>query len=203
MGIFLTFTIRGRPNAYKYFGLALAKYHKTRVESYDSVGLPNFDCSIDCAAIQIKSNQQIVYERELIEEKALQDSLFLFFCNDNNEEIKSQKKIIFDVYGKPQEISIGYVQLEYINDSCSVLQSVIKDIQYSLNSYKNYLSKIWYQKEYIDIGKPEKTHLDSLLENRLILFGRNKEYIVTPPPSPPTHEECRPDSLIEAEAEEL
>jgi hypothetical protein len=190
----------------KYFNLALDKYHKSRDVYYDSVGMPIIDCFRNCASIQIKANQQIIYEHELINQKNLQDSLLKFFCNDINEEYKPEKKYTDDVYGRPQEISKGHVQLQYINDSCAILQSVVKDIHHSISSYKNYLSRNWYQKEFKELGEHEKHHMDSLLENRLILFGWDKECIVPPPPPPPRpsmHEKYWTDSLSEVEMEEL
>jgi hypothetical protein len=187
----------------EYFNLALEKYHKTRNEYYDSVGMPIIDCFRYCASIQIKANQQIIYEHELIKKEDLQDSLFNFFCNDNYNEFKPEKKYTEDVYGRPQEISKGHVQLEYINDSCAILQSVVKDIHYSLDTYKNYLSKKWYQKEFEELAKLEKLHLDSLLEYKLILLGWDKFTVPPPPPRPSAHEKYWPDSLSEAELEEL
>ncbi len=194
----------------EYLQQALDKYHKKRDEYYDSTGMPIIDCFRNCAAIQIKANQQIIFEHELIKSADLQDSLFAFFCNGNYEAFKPEKKYIDDVNGSPQEISKGHVQLQYINDSCDILKSVIMDIHNSLNLYKNYLSKNWYHKEFVELGKFEKNHLDSLLENRLILFGWDKEYTFPPPPPPPpppprpsAHEKYWPDSLSEAEMEEL
>jgi hypothetical protein len=189
-----------------YFNLALDKYHKTRDEYYDSVGMPVIDCFSDCADIQIKANQKIVYEHELINKEDLQDSLLKFFCNENYEEFKPEHKQTEDVYGRLQEISKGHVQLQYINDSSAILQSVIKDIHHSLRSYKNYLSLNWYQKQFVELERHEKHHLDSLLDNRLILFGWDKELVVPPPPPPPRpsmHESYWPDSLNEVEAKEL
>ncbi len=38
----------------EYFNLALEKYHKSRNEYYDRVGMPIIDCFRNCASIQIK-----------------------------------------------------------------------------------------------------------------------------------------------------
>ena len=74
-----------------------------------------------------------------------------------------------------REISKGYVQLQYIKDSCDLIQSVVIDIHQSLNSYKNYLSQNWYHKKFVELEDLEIHHLDSLLDNRLRLFGLDKE----------------------------
>jgi len=186
----------------EYFNQALEKYHKTRNNYYDSVGMPIIDCFRNCTAIKIRANQQIIYEHELIKTEDLQDSLFTFFCNDNYQEFRSQKKQVEDVYGRPQEITKGYIQLQYIKDSCSILQAIVKDIHHALDSYKKYLSKNWYQKKITELRKLEKHHLDSLLENRLVLFVWDKEIIVPPPPPMPSmHEKYGPDTLIMSDAE--
>lgn len=190
----------------KYFNQALDKYHKSRDEYYESTGMPIIECFRNCAAIQIKANQQIIFEHELINQKDLQDSLLEFFRNVNNDEFRPEKKYINDVYGSPQEISKGSVELQYINDSCAILQSVVKDINNSISSYKSYLSMNWYQKEFEELDEHEKHHLDSLLDYRLTLFGWDKEYIVPPPPPPPRrsmHKKYWSDSLSEVEIEEL
>ena len=170
----------------EYFNNALKKYHMTRDAYYDSVGrMQIIDCFRNCANIQIKANQELIYEHELISKKDLHDSLLEFFCNENYQELRAQKKYIEDVNGKTQEISKGHIQLQYINDSCAILQPIVKDIHNSIKSYKNYLSENWYQKELSELGKVEKSHLDSLLQYRLILFGWDEEYVVPPPPPPP------------------
>ncbi len=170
----------------KYFNLALKKYYQTRNEYYDSVGIPIVDCFRNCAALKIKSNNQILFEHDLINKEDLQDSLLNFFINEKYEDSKPEKKYIKDIYDRPQEISKGQVQLEYIHDSCTILQSVVKDIHSSLESYKNYLSKNWYKNEFVKLGELEKHQLDSLLEYRLVLFGCDK-FIVPPPPPPRPH----------------
>jgi hypothetical protein len=47
--------------------------------------------------------------------------------------------------------------------------------------------------------------LDSLLDNRLILFGWDKEYLMPPPPPPrpSAHEKYWPDSFSEDEIIEI
>lgn len=187
-----------------YFDIALDKYYKARDEYYDSICPPIQDCFRNCAIVQIKTNQQIFYEYELIKKEDLQDSLLNFFSNENYQDFKPEKKYIEDAYGRAQEISKGYIQLQYIKDSCATLQSVVLDIHHSLNSYKNYLSQNWYQKKFIELDDLENHHLDSLLDNRLILFGWDKELVLPPPPPPPSmHEKYWPDSLTEDEMEEL
>ena len=187
-----------------YFNIALDKFHKARDRYHDSICPPVQDCFRNCAIVQIKTNQQIFYEYELIKKEDLQDSLLEFFCNENYQEYKPEKKYIEDAYGRAQEISKGYVQLQYIKDSCDLIQSVVIDIHQSLNSYKNYLSQNWYHKKFVELEDLEIHHLDSLLDNRLRLFGLDKEHVLPPPPPPPLmHEKYWPDSLTEDEMEEL
>lgn len=186
-----------------YFNLTLEKYHKTRDEYYDSVAMPIIDCFRNCATIKIKTNQQIIYEQELIKKEDLQDSLFMFFTDKSYNENRPQKKQVQDVYDNPQNITKGYVELQYVNDSCNTLQSIVKDIHYSLNTYKNYLARNWYKKDYVKLNKLENNHLDSLLENRLILFGWDEEIFIPPPPRPSSHIIYFNDTLIEEEIVEI
>ncbi|TAJ14059.1 hypothetical protein DMA11_06815 [Marinilabiliaceae bacterium JC017] len=169
----------------EFFYPALQRYHLVRNAYYDSVGMPIIDCFRNCASIQIKANQKIVFEGEQIELKDLHDSLLVFFCNADYCEFKPEIKYVDDVYGNPQEISKGNIQLEYINDSFTVLQTVVKEIRNSIRSYKNYLAQKWYKKKLEELVLEEEKHLDSLFYYRLMLFGWDEEYIVPPLPPPP------------------
>jgi hypothetical protein len=55
------------------------------------------------------------------------------------------------------------------------------------------------------LSKVGRNHLDSLLDNRLILFGWDKEYLMPPPPPPrpSAHEKYWPDSFSEDEIIEI
>ena len=171
----------------EFFNSALDKYHRTREEFYDSLGgMPIIDCFRNCVGIQIKTNQKIVYEHELIKKKDLQDSLLAFFINANNEEYKPSMRYTKDLNDSLREISNGHIQLEYINDSCAILKFVVKEIHNSINLYKSHLSRDWYQTEIANLEKAKKNHLDSLLDNRLVIFGYDKIYAVPKPPPPPS-----------------
>jgi hypothetical protein len=63
-----------------------------------------------------------------------------------------------------------------------MIQDVIIEISKSMDSYKNYLSKDWYLKDFSDLSKVESNLIDSLLRYRLILYGFDKEYILPPLP---------------------
>lgn len=169
------------PNS-KYFYIALNKYNEVRDKYYDSIAMPVVECFNNCAAIQIKANQQIVYEHKLIKMRDLKDSLFDFFCNKNNENNKPERMYVCDVYGNTREIFKGHIEISYVNDSCDILQNVVKGIHNSLISYKNYLSMNWYKKQYSELSQFEKQNMDLLFENILIFYSWNKEYTIQPPP---------------------
>ncbi len=173
----------------EFFYTALQKYHSTRDAYFDSIDMPIIDCFRNCANIQIKGDQRILFEHKLVKLEALHDSLLNFYLNDEYDESKPEKKYIEDVYGKPQEISKGHIQVQYINDSCAVLQNVMKEISCSIFSYKKYLSQKWYHKKWEKLEIEERDHLNFLFYNRLIIFGWDEEYVVPPPPPPPTEYE--------------
>lgn len=166
----------------KYFKKALTMYHVKWVSYYDSIDMPILDCFQNCANIHIKANQEIAFEGQLIKHESLYDSLLVFLVNKDNAENRPEKKIVEDVYGNIHEISKGHIQLEYIIDSCEIIQDVAYDIKRALDSYKEYLSEDWYSQKLEKLSLTEKNQIDSLLQYRLMLYGWDKEYVVPPPP---------------------
>lgn len=169
----------------KHFQQALLLYQNRMDAYFDSIDLPVIDCFRNCATIGIKANQVLEYEFEIIELKSLQDSLAIFFENDNGDRNCAEKREIKDINGKTQRISKGHVEIEYIKDSCQILQNVISEINSSIKSYKEFLAIKWYDKKLAELPVEAKNQIDSLLRYRLILYGWDKERIVPPPPPPP------------------
>lgn len=131
----------------KYFQEALEKYHAKRNAYYDSIGdMPVIDCFRNCANIQIRANQEIIYEHVLIRLEDLYDSLGVFLCNVDDKEFYPEKKMIEDINDIARPLSKGHIEVQYVNDSCDVLQEVVTEISRSIDTYKEYLSQGWYNK---------------------------------------------------------
>jgi hypothetical protein len=160
-------------------------YYKKRDAYLDSIDLPIMDCFRNCANIQIRANQDLKYEYESIEFKSLFDSLTIFFESKDGNRNCSEKWRISDINGTPQLISKGHIEVEYINDSCEILQDVVTEINKSIISYKEFLAKEWYDKKLTELPVIARNQIDSLMRYRLILYGWDKERILPPPPPPP------------------
>ena len=165
-----------------YFFNAIKLYDKTMMDFMDSIGgFPPSECRRNCASIDLKPDNTIAYEGMTIPISSIQDSLLAFLINKNNFHYLPEKLIIKDKDGNPHEISIGRVELQFVNDSCDYLQDIVFEINKSIKLYKNYLSKDWYSMDLNQLSKSNKELIDSLMTNRLILFGFDKYYILPPP----------------------
>jgi len=168
-----------------YLTEALTKYYQKKTEYYKEKGPGIHECWSNCAIVRINTNREIEYENELINSDYLVDSLVVFFSNSNDIETLASKKDVKDVNGKNQKITKGYIELQYVKDSCDNLQNVIIEINHSLLSYKDVIANNWYEKTYTNLTNTEKTHLDSLLQYTLRLNGWDK--FPPSPPSPPSN----------------
>ncbi|MFB6344085.1 hypothetical protein ACE1ET_20370 [Saccharicrinis sp. FJH62] len=173
----------------KYFDQAVNLYLVKRDNYFDSIGWPIIDCFRNCADIKIRTNGEILFEYDKIEVDDLKDSLISFLINEKNSITKPEKKFVTDLNDSEQQISMGHVILAFVTDSCEMLQERIKDISISYYAYKNYLAKSWYNTGFKDLDKIKMNHLDSLLQNRLILYRFEKEYLTPPPPPLPAEDD--------------
>lgn len=170
----------------KYVNEALKIYGKKREAYLESIGMPVFDCFRNCANIQIRPNQEIEFEYELIKLESLHDSLLAFLINKNDAYNRPEKEVIDNSNGKLMLVSKGRVELEYVFDSCQVLPSVVEEIKKSIESYKDFLSNDWYSKNLSELSFSKKAKIDSIMRFRLEIYGWDKERILSP--SPPTNE---------------
>ncbi len=79
---------------------------------------------------------------------------------------------------------MGYVELTFIKDTCEIFQSVTKEISKSVDLYKNYLSKEWYNKDIEDLDMTRLQNLDSIINPRLLIISLEQEYFLPPTPPP-------------------
>jgi len=168
----------------KYFDEVVQLYFEKKRMLFDSIGWPIIDCFGNCANIKIRPNQEILFEFETTKLENLKDSLFVFFVNENNSELKSSQKEIVNYDGMLRRLSMGYVELTFIKDSCEIFQSVTKEISKSIDLYKNYLSKTWYNKDIGDLDMTRLQNLDSIINPRLLIISLEQEYFLPPPPPP-------------------
>ncbi len=166
----------------RFVNNALNIYNEKRETYMESIGVPVFDCFRNCANIQIRSNQEIKYEYELIKLESLHDSLLAFLINKNDADDRPEKVVFDDLNGKLMLISKGRIELEYVFDSCQVLPTVVEEIKKSLESYKDFLSNNWYSKKLSELTFPQKAKIDSLMKFRLEIYGWDRERIPSPPP---------------------
>ncbi len=160
----------------KYFENALEMYYNKRDAYCDSIIFPiGCNCFRNCANIKILHNQELLFEDKKIDISEIKDSLLSFLINKNYSVLKPDQKDIIDINGRIQQVSIGHVKLFYIKDSCKILQITINEIRKSYVSYIDLLSQGWYNTKFDELDSIKQNHLDSLFQERLLLFELDKD----------------------------
>jgi hypothetical protein len=173
----------------KLFEKALENYYSSREQYWDSAGIAITDCFNNCASIKLTPNQEILYEHEKINIESLTDSLLKFLLNEDDSELLSEKLMTEDAYGRQQAVSRGFIQIEYIFDSCLMLQPIVKNIHNSYSLYRNHLAEEWYHKSIDKLDSIELSDLYSKTAYRVQFVGLEEEYIIEDAPPSPTFEE--------------
>lgn len=126
------------------FDSVLNTYHAFIEQELLNQHYPALHCNRNCCEIILFDTGKIQFEENQIPIDSIQNSVFQFLANKENNEFLSEKTQISDSMGSPRWISKGYFQFTYSKSQKANFQDVYIETRKGIDKYKESLIKEWF-----------------------------------------------------------
>lgn len=175
--------IQKHPNT-ENFSKALSEYFFLRDSMADFGGCYRFN-----ASISVTYSEKVLFDDELKSLDSLRFYTFQYLKNGKPNISSSLKTDIQIPESKLRDsISTGRFDIVIYDKPFPIekLKIALMEIRNGIDDYKEYLSKLWFQKPYYELTKQKRIGIDKLNDKRLLFFDfsyMNGEKFIPPPTS--------------------